>query len=199
VKCLTHNNKRELEDWGHCLKIQQNVNESTSSTPSILFQQHNYPTFLELSHQGDVQIQLKNKMKNVPYVQGQSWTIVTDVIITNNNNNVNDGNNRSSNPSDFVTSSSFVPSTPSNIITDTSTNVVSVTTPSFVPPEITIPSCAFSPCFQSEELSNTSPHPPSFDDDDDETTAMFDELIRGAQAAGKQGDKLVFVVVYIFF
>jgi hypothetical protein len=64
---------------------------------------------------------------------------------------------------------------------------VSITTPSFLLPEITIPSCAFSPCFPSEESSNTPPHSPSFDDDD--AVVMYDELIRGAQAAAKQGDK----------
>jgi hypothetical protein len=38
VKYLTHNNKRELEDWGHCWLIQQNVNENCSRAPDVLFQ-----------------------------------------------------------------------------------------------------------------------------------------------------------------
>jgi hypothetical protein len=54
VKYLTHNDKRELENWGHCWKIQQNVNENSSSTPDVLFQQHDYPRFLELSRDCDV-------------------------------------------------------------------------------------------------------------------------------------------------
>jgi hypothetical protein len=38
VKYLTHNNKHELEDCGHCWLIQQNVNENSSGAPDVLFQ-----------------------------------------------------------------------------------------------------------------------------------------------------------------
>jgi hypothetical protein len=127
-------------------------------------------------------ILLENKTKNVPPIWGQSSSIVTPVdvnINNNNNNNVNDGDNGSSNPSDFVTSTS------SNVAT--SINVVSVTTPSFVPAgmEITIPSHVFSPTVPFGESSDTPLHSPSFDDDDD-AIGRYNDLINGA---GKQADK----------
>jgi hypothetical protein len=90
---------------------------------------------------------MENKTKNVPTVRGQNSSIVTniDVNINDNRDDVNDGGNRNSNPSDFVASSGFIPSTQLNIVT--STNVVPSTTPSFVPPQIefNLPSHAFSP------------------------------------------------------
>jgi hypothetical protein len=157
-----------------------------------LFERPNYPRFLELSQQCDLQIklQIENKTKNIPSDLGQSSNIITNVDVNNNNNteDVNDGDNRSSNPSDFVTSSSFVPSTPLNVVT--STNVVSSTTPSFVPPEIeiTIPPHAFSPSIQSEDIPDFLPHSPLSDDD---AAAMYDDFIRGAQAPAQQGNKKV--------
>jgi hypothetical protein len=53
---------------------------------------------------------MENKTKNVPSVQGQSSNIVTNIDVNINDiaNDVNDRDNRSSNPSDFVTSSGFV-------------------------------------------------------------------------------------------
>jgi hypothetical protein len=135
---------------------------------------------------------MEKKAKNVPYVRGQNSTIVTELTITNNNNNVNDGDNRSSNPSDFVTSSSFAPFTPSNVVINTSTNVVSTTTPSFVPPEIelSIPPHYYSPSLLSEETSDTPPHSSLYDDiDDDATVEMYNNLINGGQITTKQADK----------
>jgi hypothetical protein len=126
LKNFTHINKRELEDWGHCWVLQQNVNENTSGPPDVFFQEHNYPRFLELTKQCEfhMKLQMENKTKNVPTVRGQNSSIVTniDVNINDNANAANDWDNRSSNPSDFVTSSSFVPSTPLNVVT--LTNVV---------------------------------------------------------------------------
>jgi hypothetical protein len=74
----------------------------------------------------------KKKIANVPIVQEQSLGSVTDLDINNGNNtdNDNDGNNRNSIPSNFVASSSFVISTP--------LNVVPKITQSFVPPQIEI-------------------------------------------------------------
>jgi hypothetical protein len=99
---------------------------------------------------------IKQKMSHLFPIRGQNSSIVTTVDVNINNNN--NTNNNNVNDEDFVTSTS------SN--SDSSNNVVSVTTPSFLLPEITLPSCAFSPCFQSEESSYTPPHSPSFDDDD---------------------------------
>jgi hypothetical protein len=184
VKYLNHKNKRELEDWGHCWVIQQNVNENSSATPDVLFQQHNYPKFIELSQHCDVQIklQIQNKTKNVPPIPGRSSSVVTEVTITNNNNN-NNGDNRSSNPSDFVTSL--------NVAIDTLTNVVPTTTPSIAPSdiELSIPPHYYSPSLPSEEISDTPPHSSLFDDYDDTTVEMYNNLISGAQTAAKQADK----------
>jgi hypothetical protein len=131
-----------------------------------LFQRHNYPRFVELSEQCDVQIklQIENKTKSVPPIRGQSSSVVTELSITsnnNNNNNNNNGDNRSSNPSDFVTSSSSVTSTSSNVDIDTSNNVVSVATPSFVPSDIeqNISLHYYNP---SIPFADTSDSPPTF-------------------------------------
>jgi hypothetical protein len=105
VKYRTHNDRHKLENWGHCWIIQQNVNENSSSTPDVLFQQHDYPRFLELSRDCDVQIKLRleNKMKNAPPIRGQNSCIVTTVDVNiNNNNNTNNSNNV--NDEGFVTS-----------------------------------------------------------------------------------------------
>jgi hypothetical protein len=112
-------------------------------------------------------------MKNVRPIRGQSSTIVTDVIITNNNNNnVNDGDNCSSNPSDFGTSN----------------NVVSVTTPSFVSSnfELSIPPRYYSPTIPFGETSDSPPHSPLSDDD---AAEMYRNLIGGTQTVVKQADK----------
>jgi hypothetical protein len=111
-----------------------------------------------LSKQCDIQIKLKNETKNVPYVRGQSSTIVRDVFITSNNNN----NNNNVNDEGFVTSTSSNSVTSSS--SDTSNNVVSVTTPSFVTPNI---EHYFSPTVTPfGESSDSPPHSPLFDDEE---------------------------------
>jgi hypothetical protein len=119
-------------------------------------------------------------MKNAPPIRGQNSSIVTAVDVNINNNN-NTNNNNYVNDEGFVTST-----TSSNVAT--SNNVVSVTTPSFVPPkvEFSLPSHAFSPSIRSGEISDSPPHSPLSDDD---AAEMYSNLIRGAQAAAKQGDK----------
>jgi hypothetical protein len=125
-----------------------------------------------------MQIQLKNETKNLPYVRGQSSTIVADMLITNNNTNSNTNNN--------VNDEGFVTSTTSSNVT-TSNNVMSVTTPSFVSPDIS--SHYFSPTVTPfGETSDTPPHSPTFDDDE-EVAARYHALISSAQTAAKQGDK----------
>jgi hypothetical protein len=133
---------------------------------------------LELSEECNVQIKLRleNKKKNVPYVRGQSSSIVTTVDVNVNNNNNTNNNNNNVNDEDFVTSTSSS--------SDSSNNVVSITTPSYVPPEITIPSNAFSPV-PFEEGFATSPQSSMFDDDD-EAAVRYQDLISGRN---KQNDK----------
>jgi hypothetical protein len=59
------------------------------------------------------------------------------------------------------------------------------TTPSFVSPEFdfNLLSHAFSPSIRSGEISDSHPHSPLSDDD---AAAMYDDIIRGAQAAAEQ-------------
>jgi hypothetical protein len=134
---------------------------------------------MELSQQCDIQIKLhiENKTKNIPPMRGQNSSIVTTVYVNIINDNNNNRDNRSSNPSYFVTSTS------SNIATDTSNNVVPSTTQSFVPSdiELSIPPHYYSPSVPFEETFGTPPHSSSFDDDDD-AMQMYNNLISGGQA-----------------
>jgi hypothetical protein len=84
---------------------------------------------------------------------GEILSFVTDVNINDNTEDSNDVNSRSS---DFVTSSSFVPSTPLNV-TVTSTNFACNTTQSFVLPQIEISLLphAFSPSARFKNNSNS--------------------------------------------
>jgi cytoskeletal protein RodZ len=191
LKNQHHLTPKELEDWGHCLIIQQNVDENSSTSPEVLCHGYSYIWFVTCIKWTNIYYvppkKEKKKMENVPIVREQNSNIIPNINVNNNNNN---GDNCSSNPSDFVTSSSFVPSTPFNIITDSSTNVVSTTTPSFVPSEIeielTIPSHYYSPSISITETSDSPSHTPLSNDD---VAAMYNNLIRGAQAVAKQGDK----------
>jgi hypothetical protein len=85
------------------------------------------------------------------------------------------------NPSDFITSSGFVSSTPLNVVIVTSTNVVPNTTESFVPPqiEIILPPYVFSSSAPFENDSNSYLHSPLSDDD---SPAIYDDLTSSALA-----------------
>jgi hypothetical protein len=82
LKNIQHLTSFELEDWGYCWVIQQNVNENTPSIPGVLFQGYNYTWFLEWTKACEKHLREKMKKKsmiNVPISQGQSLSSVPSI------------------------------------------------------------------------------------------------------------------------
>jgi hypothetical protein len=95
--------------------------------------------------------------------------------------------NRSFIQSDFATSPSFVPSTPLNVVTVTSTNVISNTTQSFLLPQIetTLLPHTFSPSPPSKDISDSS-LPSTLHMTNEDAVTMYQNLIEGAQVVTEQ-------------
>jgi hypothetical protein len=54
-----------LEDWGHCLVMQQNVNENSSSSPEVFYQVYNYHKFFKWTEECERHLKLQMKKKNM--------------------------------------------------------------------------------------------------------------------------------------
>jgi hypothetical protein len=163
LKNIQHLNPKELEEWGHCWKIQENINENTPGTPAVLFRGYNHVWFFEitkiceerLKEQNEKKRMLKEQQKQTSnfvlnngdgngYDDGNGYGDDNNSDVDGNSdadddddNNVPDNNNVPSIPSHvFSPSLPSVPSSPSV----PSTNVPAIPVPSINVPTIPVPS-----------------------------------------------------------
>jgi hypothetical protein len=75
---------KELEVWGHCWIVQQNVDENSCVSQEVLYQGYSYTWFVTCTRSTDAYYvppkKEKKMMANVPFVQEQSSTSVTSNI-----------------------------------------------------------------------------------------------------------------------
>jgi hypothetical protein len=74
-----HLNPKELEDWGYCWIIQQNINDNSSASPVVICQWYSYSWFVTYIRWTDRYYvppkKEKKKMESVVIVQEQSSSI----------------------------------------------------------------------------------------------------------------------------
>jgi hypothetical protein len=114
-----------------------------------LYKAYNYLQFVQnaKAYKAYLKEEMKKK-KNFNFV-----TSNIDLNIDDDDGDVNDSDNRSSIPPNFVTSSNFVPSTTLNVVLTTNQSIVPALPPTF---EISFLSTAYSP-----SLPSTSCTPPN--------------------------------------
>jgi hypothetical protein len=140
LKNIQHLNPKELEDWGYCWVIQQNVNVNSPGTPGVLFQGYNYTWSLEMTKACEEQ--LRQQKENKKRLKEQRKPSLSSVLPNQNSDGSNvDGHgygdndvpengdvpDNSSSSSNFDNSNNFVTSLPSHVFSPSLPSVPSTT------------------------------------------------------------------------